>query len=98
VVDDAASQTLGALAEQLARGAAEHEEARGCAGPVSEDPERAEQLGGMLDLVDDDESSQVPQGEERLLEASEVLRLLEVEEGRGCERALGERAPAGPRR
>lgn len=91
VEGDAAGQRLGRLLQQGGTGAAEDEEAGRRARPVGEDAQQGEDLRPPLDLVEDDESAQRPQVPSGLPEASDVGRILQIEEGRAaiaaCDRA-----------
>ena len=72
-------QTLGRLAQQIARCAAHYQEPGGGGRPVRQDPERGEQVGAALHLVDDDESLERPQRRHRLVKAGQTRRVFEVE-------------------
>lgn len=86
------SRVLAGLAPQVAGGGAAHQEATGpvyrAPGPVDQAPQHREELGGPLDLVEDDEPIRVAaQLLLRLGEAGEVARRLEIEiEGRALGR------------
>lgn len=74
-------ERLRPLAQQLRRGAPEHEEPRRRGATVGQDAEHGEQVGAALHLVDHDEAGQVPQRDHRVAQAREDARILEVEGG-----------------
>jgi len=87
---DPPGQGLRGLADQVARGAAEDEEARRIPGAVDEHAQEREQLRGTLDLVDDDQPAQPLQGQLGLGQGREVGRVFQVEAGdRGVGQAVG---------
>ena len=81
-MSDASRQGLGALAQQIRRGAAEDEKACGSPGTVREDPQARKQIRTTLDLVDDDETSKRREGEQRIRKARHVGGRLEIEDVR----------------
>ncbi len=92
---DPSREAFGALLQKIRSRAAEDQEPR-AAGSVGQDPESREQVGPTLDLVQDDETAEAAQREERIAEASDVRLALEVEERHGT---LGRRRDlAGERR
>ena len=80
VVGDASGQRLGALAQQVRRGAAEDEKPCGPPWAVRQDPQARKEIGTPLNLVDDYETSKRRQGEERVREAGHVGGRLDVED------------------
>ena len=89
VEGDAAGQRLRALAEQLRRGAAEHEEPGRPARPVGEDTKRRKQIRPSLDLVEHDEAPEVAERQFRIGQPGHVGGPLEVEHG-GARRRRGD--------
>jgi len=76
---DSSGETFGTLADEIARGAAQNQEAGWAIGPVNESAKNREQFRSELDLVDDDESSKVRECELRINESTEVGRIFEIE-------------------
>jgi len=66
---------------EIARGAPEHQEARGTRTTVSEHPHDVEQIQALLDLVEDDERPRNARARAALNEANQVAWALDVEEG-----------------
>ncbi len=81
VVGDPAGQSLGASADEIGRGAAQHEKAGRATRAVGQHPEHGEEIRSALELVDDHETSQRPQRERRVSQAGQVGWILEVETG-----------------
>ena len=87
---DPPGQGFGGLADQVARGTAEDEEARRIPGTVDKHAQEREQLRGTLDLVDDDQPAQPLQGQLGLGQGREVGRVFQVKAGdRGVGQAVG---------
>ena len=66
------------MPEELWRGTPEHEEARRSARTIGEDPQDSEEVGSALHFVEDDQATQRAEGELRLVEAGEIVGILQV--------------------
>src|SRR5439155_3283773 len=73
------------------RRAPQHQKARRTARPVCEHAQDGKEIGAALYLVEHDQPTQWLERHLRLLEASEVARALQIEDGR-VPGAIGERA------
>jgi hypothetical protein len=80
---DATRQALGRLPQQFLRGASEQEESGRRSRTVGQHAEQGKEIRPSLDLVQNNEALKAPQYERRLIETSQIRRVLEVEAGRG---------------
>ena len=87
---DAARERLGPLPEQCRARAPEHQERRRSVGPIREHPQRPEQVGAMLNLVDHDEAPEAAERQLGIGKSGHVGVAFEVEE-RGFRPTLSER-------
>lgn len=78
-----ARQRLGLLAQQLRRGASEHQEPRGALGAIRENPKDGKELRTPLDFVEDDQPPQRLEHQLRLSKPSQIARSFEVKPGHG---------------
>ena len=78
MVDDATSERLRALPQQVWGGAAEHKETRRAVRPIREHPEHLKQAGAALDLVDDDQPGQAAQRQHRIEQPRRMAWILKV--------------------
>jgi hypothetical protein len=79
VIDDPAGQGFGGLLKETGRGTAEDQKTGRRPSPVCQHSQRLEKSREPLDLVDDDEPLQIPQGQMGILQSGQVLSLLQIE-------------------
>ena len=74
-----ARQRFGPLAQEIGRGASEDQVASSCGRAVHQNPQHGEEVRPALHLVDDDEPVERAERKLRLLEASEIIGIFQVE-------------------
>jgi hypothetical protein len=80
------------LSEKGGGRASEHEKACGPSGTVRENSEQRKQIRRLLNFVDDDKSFPILQRDDRVGEARQVLRRLEIEMDGGSSEPPPDRA------
>ena len=79
VIGDPPGQTLRALTQQVRRRTSQHKETGGERVAIGEYAKHREQLGAPLHLVQDHDPPQPRQGEPGVVQASQILGILEIE-------------------
>jgi hypothetical protein len=92
VIRDSAGERFRCLFQEMRGGAAKDEKARWAAWPVSKDAQQREQVRASLDLVDDDQPSEVGQCRRRVVQAMKVGGKLEIEKRDAATRSCRELA------
>src|SRR5262245_36204826 len=91
IICDPSSQRLGALLEQRRRGAAENQEPSRTPRAIDKHAQHLEQIGLALNLIEDHQSAQGLERQERISQTGLILWIFQIEIDRRSTLSLGDR-------